>query len=73
MDSSEKWYSIKEVSGRYGWSVDTIRRQVRRGYLRAIVLPRSSGKRKRQYESMRIAESELARWERSLQVKGAGH
>lgn len=69
MDSSEKWYSVKEVSGRYGWSVDTIRRQVRRGFLRAIVLPSSSGKRKRQYESMRIAESDLIRWERMLQVK----
>lgn len=70
MDSSEKWYSVKEVSGRYGWSVDTIRRQVRQGHLRAIVLPRHSGKRKRQYESMRISETELIRWERALQVSG---
>lgn len=73
MDSSEKWYSVKEVSGRYGWSVDTIRRQVRRGLLKAIVLPQPSGKRKRQYESMRIAESDLIRWERMLRIKGAGH
>jgi transposase len=72
MDSGEKWYSVKEVSGRWGWSVDTIRRLVRRGHLRAIILPQRSSKRKRQYQSMRIAESEIARCERTLQAKGAG-
>jgi excisionase family DNA binding protein len=69
MESSEKWYAVKEVAGLYGWSVDTIRRLVRKGHIRAIVLPQQSGKRKRQYESMRIAGSELERMERLLQVK----
>jgi hypothetical protein len=69
MDSSEKWYAVKEVAGLYGWSVDTIRRLVRRGIIEAIVLPQQSGKRKRQYESMRIAGSELDRLVRKLKKK----
>lgn len=69
MDSGEKWYSVKEVSGRWGWSVDTIRRLVDRGLMKAMVLPQRSAKRRRQYRSMRIAESEIVRCERMLQVQ----
>jgi excisionase family DNA binding protein len=70
MDSSEKYYSVKEVSGILGWSVDTIRRLVDRGFLKALTLPRASGRRSRIYRSMRIAKSELDRCIRTLQ--GAG-
>jgi excisionase family DNA binding protein len=68
MDSNEKWLSVKEVSGRLGWSVDTIRRLVDRGHMKAIVLPCRSGRRKRVYRSMRICESEIERCIRALQV-----
>lgn len=67
MDSSEKWYFVKEVSGILGWSVDTIRRLVDRGFLKALTLPRTSGRRSRIYWSMRIAKS-LDRCIRELQV-----
>jgi Helix-turn-helix domain len=69
MDSSEKYYSVKEVSGILGWSVDTIRRLVDRGFMDALVLPTTSGKRKRQYRSMRIAGSAL---EKCIRVLKAG-
>jgi excisionase family DNA binding protein len=68
MDANEKWYSVKEVSGRLGWSVDTIRRLVDRGHMKAIVLPCRSGRRKRVYRSMRIAKSEVERVIKALQV-----
>lgn len=68
MDSSEKWYSVKEVSGRLGWSVDTIRRLIDRGYMKALVLPQQSGKRKRVYRSARIAGSEVERCVRRLET-----
>ena len=31
MDSSEKWYSVKEVSARFGVSCDSVRRWIKRG------------------------------------------
>ena len=68
MDANEKWYSVKEVSGRLGWSVDTVRRLVDRGHIKAIVLPCRSGRRKRVYRSMRIAKSEVERVIKALQV-----
>jgi excisionase family DNA binding protein len=71
MDSDEKWLSVKEVSALLGWSVDTIRRLVDRGYLKAIVLPCKSGRRKRIYRSMRIAKSEIERFIRAFQAKAA--
>ena len=64
MDSNEKWYSVKEVAARYGVSCDTIRRRIKRGILRALILPSLSSKRKRLYECFRIAESELDRFTR---------
>jgi hypothetical protein len=67
--SSEKWYAVKEVAGLYGWSVDTIRRLVRRGVIEAIILPQQSDKRTRRYESMRIAGSELERFVKKSKSK----
>jgi len=61
MDSNEKWLSVKEVSGMLGWSVDTIRRLVNRGHMKAIVLPCRSNRRIRSYRSMRISTSEIER------------
>jgi len=43
METHEKWYSVKEVSAILGWSVDTIRRLIRRGHLRAVQLPGVKG------------------------------
>ena len=68
MDSIEKYLSVCEVSGLLGWSVDTIRRLVDRGYMRALVLPCKSGRRKRVYRSMRIAKSEVERCIRTFQA-----
>ena len=58
MDSFEKMYSVKEVAYVTGWSPDTIRRLIYRGFLRATMLPRS-GRRKRIYRSTRIPASEV--------------
>lgn len=62
MESFEKMYSVKEVSAISGWSVDSIRRRIDSGHIRAKVLPRISGKRKRVYKSRRIPESEVRRF-----------
>jgi len=61
----EKWYSIKEVAGRYGVSRDTISRRIKKGKIRALRFPSvSSPRRKRGYDMDRISESELQRFER---------
>ena len=65
MDSSEKWYSVKEVSARLSVSVDSVRRWIKRGVLKAFRLPVKSSRRVRTYECFRIAESELARFIRA--------
>ena len=65
---SEKWLSVKEVSGLLGWSVDTIRRLVDRGSMKAIVLPCRSNRRKRVYRSMRISMSEVERCIKTFQA-----
>jgi excisionase family DNA binding protein len=62
MDSSEKWYSVKEVARILSVSVDTVRRMIRRGFLKALRLPVQSNRRKRKYESFRIADTELGRF-----------
>ena len=64
MDSNEKWYSVKEVAGRFEVSRDSVSRWIKRGQLRALKLPGQSSKRKRVYDSYRIAESEMHRFER---------
>jgi predicted DNA-binding transcriptional regulator AlpA len=68
MESSEKFLSVKEVSGMLGWSVDTIRRMIQRGFMVAIVLPCKSNRRRRVYRSMRIAKSEVERCIRAFQA-----
>ena len=68
MESSEKFLSVKEVSGMLGWSVDTIRRLIQRGYMVAIVLPCKSNRRRRVYRSMRIAMSEVERCIRAFKA-----
>jgi hypothetical protein len=65
MDSSEKWYSISEVAFRYRVSRDTIIRRIESGALRALVMPRISGKRHRSYKTRLVSESELLRFERA--------
>ena len=59
MDSFDRMYSVKEVSAITGWSTDTVRRMIYRGHLKAVTLPRSSGRRGRIYRSTRISESAL--------------
>ena len=65
MDSNEKWYSVKEVASRLSVSVDTVRRLIRRGLLKALRFPVRSNRRVRTYESFRIAESELLKFVRA--------
>ena len=65
MDSSEKWYSVKEVAYKRGVSQDTVRRWIKRKLLRAFKLPSASSRRKRIYECFRIAEGELDRFTRT--------
>jgi len=62
--SPEKWYSVKEVAEFLGFSRDTVIRQVRRGFLKAFVLPGKSSVRRRVYESRRIQGSEILRYVR---------
>ena len=62
--SPEQWYSVKEVAGFLGFSRDTVIRQVRKGFLKAFVLPGKSSVRRRVYESRRIRGSELLRYVR---------
>ena len=64
MDSSERWYSVKEVAARYGVSPDTIRRRVKDGVIRAIRFSYRSSRRDREYNALRISASEMDRFER---------
>ena len=72
MDSIEKMYSVKEVSLILGWSPDTIRRMIMRRIIRALVIPQvpgispRTGRKKRVFNSTRIAESEVKRCIRIL-------
>jgi len=58
----ERWLSVKEASGILAVSSDTIRRMVRAGELKAWRLPSRSSRRKRMYQSLRIAYSEVMRF-----------
>jgi predicted site-specific integrase-resolvase len=62
MIPSEKMYSAKEVAAVLGFGVDTVRRLIYRGYLKAVVLPTVPCHRKRIYRSARISGSELERF-----------
>jgi hypothetical protein len=64
MENQEKWLSVKEVAGRYGVSRDTIIRRIETGDLEALVWPRKSDKRVRDYKMRLISIRELDRFER---------
>jgi excisionase family DNA binding protein len=64
MDSSEKWYSVKEAAHLLSVGVDSVRRWIARKKLQAFRLPGNESRRHRKYECWRIAESELARFMR---------
>ncbi len=68
MDSSERWYSVDEFAVSFRSkrvSVDSVRRWIRDGGLRAFRFPCQSKKRKRKYETFLISESERQRFIRS--------
>ena len=62
LNEVEKWYSVKEVAGILSVSVDTVRRWIRRGLLRAFKMPVRSNKRIRRYECFRISDRDLGRF-----------
>lgn len=68
--SPDQWYSVKEVGGLLGFSRDTVIRQIKRGLIRAFILPGRSAKRSRVYESRRIQGSEVLRYVREHQTAG---
>jgi excisionase family DNA binding protein len=65
MDSSEKWYSVKEFAFLLSVSPDTVIRWIQRRVLRAFRFPAPSSRRKRIYYSYRISESERERFLRA--------
>jgi excisionase family DNA binding protein len=65
MDSSEKWYSVKEFAASLAVGRDTVVRWIQKGVLRAFQFPVQSSRRKRKYNSYRIPESERQRFIRS--------
>jgi excisionase family DNA binding protein len=62
MEPNEKWYSVKEVAGMKGVSVDTVRRWIRRGLLKAFRMPVRSDRQHRKYECFRISDRHLDRF-----------
>ena len=58
----EKWYKIREVAVISGWSVDTIRRWIRKGQLRAFLKPTTSNRRVRTWQGMKVLGSDLLRF-----------
>jgi excisionase family DNA binding protein len=68
MDGSGRWYSIKEVAARYEVGRDTIVRRIKKGHLKALVMPGKSSVQIRVYNVRRIHESELQRFERENTV-----
>ncbi len=65
MDAQEKWLCRKEVGSRLGVSPDTVSRWIKGKKLRALKLPGESSRLNRVYDSYRIAESEMLRFERT--------
>jgi hypothetical protein len=64
MIEDEKWYAVKELSLDSGWAVDSIRRRIYSGHLKAVMLPRLGGSRKRVFRSCRVQGRE---WRRFLE------
>jgi len=74
MDSSEQWYTVKQFAMSFGQSpngepnvmgVDTVRRRIRDGLLKAFRLPKRSNRRIRTYETLLISETERQRFIRA--------
>ena len=74
MDANEKWYTVKQFAMSFGQSprgdpnvlgVDTVRRRIRDGKIRALRLPVRSGRRPRKYETLLISETERQRFIRT--------
>lgn len=65
MDSGkpERYLSVKEFGGVFGWSDDTIRRLIRRKIIRALILPQADPK-KHTHRRIRIPEGEVTRFAR---------
>lgn len=59
----ERYLSVKEFGGVFGWSDDTIRRLISRKVIKAVVLPQANPK-KRTHRRIRIPASEVARFTR---------
>ena len=60
MESFEKQYSVKEAAVILGYERDTVLRRIRKKLLKAWKLPNADiRRRKREWESWRISESEL--------------
>ena len=60
-------YSVKEVSAVLGWSVDTIRRLIDKGGLRAVKLPTLGGKGKNR--KFHVRERDIKRFLDENQTK----
>jgi hypothetical protein len=66
MDANEKWYTVKQFAMSFGvLGVDTVRRRIRDGKIRALRLPVRSGRRPRKYETLLISETERQRFIRT--------
>lgn len=74
MDASERWYTVKQFAMSFGQTltgepnvigVDTVRRRIRDGKIRALRLPVPSNRRPRKYETLLISETERQRFIRA--------
>jgi excisionase family DNA binding protein len=65
METSEKWYSVKEFAASLAVGRDSVIRWIQRGLLRAFRFPTPHKKGKRKRDSYRISESERQRFIRS--------
>jgi hypothetical protein len=66
MDSGrpERYLSVTEFAGVFGWGDDTIRRLISRKVIRAIILPQANPK-KNPHRRIRIPASEVTRFARA--------
>ena len=62
----ERWYSVKEVAGVYGYSDDTIRRLIQRGIIKAIAVPQLKRGQRSCSGGTRIKGAEAAKLESLL-------
>jgi len=71
MDSSERWYTVKQFAMSFGQSesgepnvmgVDTVRRRIRDKKLRAFKLPARPGRSRRKFDVFMISETERQRF-----------